>query len=321
MYVYRETNKIMSKTGAITHEIGVNENGRRLDNFLTGFLKNVPKSFIYRIIRRGEVRVNGSRSRPHRKLVTADRVRIPPMTIVEQGDQVIGAQKLEQISRSIIFENDSTLVINKPAGFAVHAGSGLLFGVIDIVRRLRPNDPEIELVHRIDRDTSGCLLLAKNYPALRHLQNQIADPSSEKTYLSLLHGELSEPTLDVDLRLSTIRIGGEKKTIPAADGKEAHTCFTTIEKFSGMTLAQARITTGRTHQIRAHAAAIGNPVIGDKKYAAAAQQDMARDLGLRRMFLHASSLTIKTSTDEPAVRIEAPLSSDLEELLRALRCQ
>lgn len=311
----------MSKTGAITHEIGVNENGRRLDNFLTGFLKNVPKSFIYRIIRRGEVRVNGSRSRPHRKLVTADRVRIPPMTIVEQGDQVIGAQKLEQISRSIIFENDSTLVINKPAGFAVHAGSGLLFGVIDIVRRLRPNDPEIELVHRIDRDTSGCLLLAKNYPALRHLQNQIADPSSEKTYLSLLHGELSEPTLDVDLRLSTIRIGGEKKTIPAADGKEAHTCFTTIEKFSGMTLAQARITTGRTHQIRAHAAAIGNPVIGDKKYAAAAQQDMARDLGLRRMFLHASSLTIKTSTDEPAVRIEAPLSSDLEELLRALRCQ
>ena len=321
MYVYRVANQLMAKTSAITHEISINENGRRLDNFLTGLLKNVPKSFIYRIIRRGEVRVNGSRARPDRKLVTADRIRIPPMTLVEQGEQLIGAQKLEQISRSIIFENDSTIVINKPAGFAVHAGSGLLFGVIDVVRRLRPNNPEIELVHRLDRDTSGCLLLAKNYPSLRHLQNQIADPNSAKTYLSLLCGELAEPTLNVDIRLATIRIAGEKKTVAASDGKHAHTSFTTLERFSGMTLVQARITTGRTHQIRAHAAAIGNPVVGDKKYAAAEQQALARNLGLRRMFLHASSITIETSPNEASVQIEAPLSADLEEVLRALRCQ
>ncbi|MFT4562491.1 MAG: 23S rRNA pseudouridine955/2504/2580 synthase, partial [Gammaproteobacteria bacterium] len=209
----------MSKTSVITHEISINENGRRLDNFLTGLLKNVPKSFIYRIIRRGEVRVNGSRARPDRKLVTADRIRIPPMTLVEPGELLIGAQKIDQISRSILFEDDATLVINKPAGFAVHAGSGLRFGVIDVVRRLRPNNPEIELVHRLDRDTSGCLLLAKNYPSLRHLQDQISDPGSAKTYLSLLHGDLAETTLDVDLSLSTTRMGGEKRTVVAADGK------------------------------------------------------------------------------------------------------
>ncbi len=310
----------MPKTSVRTVEISAEQSGRRLDNYLSGILKNVPKSFIYRIIRRGEVRVNGSRSRPDRKLVARDLIRIPPMTPADNTEPSIGVAKLESISRSIIFENDNILVINKPAGLAVHGGSGLRFGVIDIVRTLRPRDPAIELIHRLDRDTSGCLVFAKDYPSLRFIQQQLISPDSLKTYLALTGGELSVSPTVIDLRLTTTRIGGEKRTVIASDGKHAATEFTTLETVAELSLLRARITTGRTHQIRVHAAATGHPIAGDKKYGDRGLNEALRRQGLRRMFLHAKSIRLRPGPDLEPMTIEAPLPKDLDDFLAKLRC-
>jgi len=311
----------MSKLGVRNLEISPDQSGRRLDNYLVGILKNVPKSFIYRIIRRGEVRVNGSRSRPDTRLAEADVVRLPPMTAGAGSEPAISPAKRALVGRSIVYENDSLLVLNKPAGLAVHGGSGLRFGIIDIIRELRPGDPDIELVHRLDRDTSGCLVFAKNYPTLREAQAQLASEMSEKTYLTLLRGEMSRTRMDIDLSLATTRAAGEKRTVVSADGKHALTKFTVVDIIAGMTLAEARISTGRTHQIRVHAAASGHPVAGDKKYGDPALNTDLRPLGLRRMFLHAASVTLRPRAGSPPVTFAAPLPEDLAQFLDKLRCQ
>jgi 23S rRNA pseudouridine955/2504/2580 synthase len=310
----------MPKIGVRKIEISPEQSGRRLDNYLTGILKNVPKSFIYRIIRRGEVRVNGSRSRPDTRLKEADIVRIPPLSGTASAEPVIGAARLAAIERAIVFENDAVLVLDKPSGMAVHGGSGLRFGVIDIVRRLRPGDPGIELAHRLDRDTSGCLIFTKDYPTLRLVQRQLSSRDSHKTYLTLLRGELSQPRVEVDLSLATSRAGGEKRTVVADDGKHALTEFTLVETLGGMSLARVTIATGRTHQIRVHAAAIGHPVTGDRKYGDRATNSDLRRLGLHRMFLHAVSITLTPGSGSRKVAIDAPLPADLLQLLRSLRC-
>jgi 23S rRNA pseudouridine955/2504/2580 synthase len=305
----------MAKSPARILLVSSDQNGRRLDNFLTSALDNPPKSFVYRIIRRGEVRVNGGRARPDRKLVTADRIRIPPLLESPSEELLIGREVLEKISQAIVFEDDSMLVLNKPAGFAVHAGSGLRYGVIDAVRRLRPDNPDIELVHRIDRDTSGCLLIAKNYPSLRALQRQLGSPETQKCYLALLGGRLSSATTKVELKLATIQRNGEKRTVVDEAGKTAFTEFRVLRYVAGMSYVEARITTGRTHQIRVHAAAIGHPVAGDKKYA---DQDFiaeTKNLGLNRMFLHAKSLTLAQTQGTAPQTICAPLPTQLNQFL------
>lgn len=310
----------MPRIGVRTLEISPDQSGRRLDNYLSGILKNVPKSFIYRIIRRGEVRVNGSRSRPDTKLASKDLIRIPPVTESDRTDPVISAAKRTLISQSIVYENAAILVLNKPAGLAVHGGSGLHYGAIDIVRDLRPENPAIELAHRLDRDTSGCLVFAKDYPALRQIQRQMSSPDSDKTYIALLTGEVLKTPQLIDLRLTTTRVGGEKKTIVASDGKHAATEFSTIESIAGMSLSKARISTGRTHQIRVHAAATGHPIAGDKKYGDLALNAHLRKRGLRRMFLHAQSITLRPGDEVQSITIEAPLPGDLSDFLTKLRC-
>ncbi len=311
----------MPKIGVRKIEVSTEQSGRRLDNYLSGILKNVPKSFIYRIIRRGEVRINGSRSRPETRLAAADVVRIPPMHDVDNATPLIGAAKRELIERSAIFENDAVLILNKPAGLAVHGGSGLRFGVIDIIRELRPGDPDIELAHRLDRETSGCLVLAKNYPALRLVQQQLINRDSHKTYLTLLRGKLPPGCSKVDLNLAISRRDGEKQTVIAKHGKHAMTEFTLVESIGDMSLAEARIATGRTHQIRVHAAAIGHPLAGDGKYGDDAMNADLHRLGLRRMFLHAASITLSPGPGLRPLAVTAPLPADLTEFLSAMRCQ
>ncbi len=311
----------MPRIGARKVEVSPEQSGRRLDNFLSTVLKNVPKSFIYRIIRRGEVRVNGSRSRPDTRLAAADLVRIPPLNDDEGARPVIGAAKRELIAAAVIFENDALLVLNKPSGLAVHAGSGLRFGVRDIVREMRPGDPDIELTHRLDRETSGCLVFAKNYPALRLVQQQLVHGDSRKNYLTLLRGELPQTCTKVELKLAAMRTGGEKQTVVAKDGKHAMTEFTAIETIAGLCLAEARIATGRTHQIRVHAAAIGHPVAGDRKYGDDTVNADLHRYGLRRMFLHAASISLRPAAGMSPITITAPLPPDLTQFLSAIRCR
>lgn len=310
----------MPRTSVRTLEVTAEQSGRRLDNYLSGILKNVPKSFIYKIIRRGEVRVNGSRSRPDRKLAVLDLIRIPPMIEGSTAEATISNANLESISRRIIFENDNILVINKPSGLAVHGGSGLRFGVIDIVRNLRPEPPAIELVHRLDRDTSGCLVFTKNYPSLRLIQHQMSSPASRKTYLVLIEGELSVSPTIIDLRLSTKRLGGENRTVVASDGKHASTKLTELETFGDLSLVRAQIATGRTHQIRVHAASAGHAIAGDKRYGDRTLNERLRRRGLHRMFLHANSITLRPGRDLNPITLEAPLPKGLNDFVEKLRC-
>ncbi len=310
----------MSKTGVRSIEISPDQSGRRLDNYLVGVLKSVPKSFIYRIIRRGEVRVNGSRSRPDRKLVEKDVVRIPPVMEAPESDPVISSTMRALIAGAIVYEDNAALILNKPAGVAVHGGSGLRYGAIDVIRDLRPEDPAIELVHRLDRDTSGCLVFAKDYPSLRHIQRQMASPECRKTYIALVSGEFSETSNNIDYKLATSRIGGEKTTVVSSDGKPAATEFTTLERFAGLSLVEARISTGRTHQIRVHGAAAGHPIAGDKKYGDAILNAQLRKRGLNRMFLHAHSITLTLGQAPVPITIEAPMPDDLSSFLPKLQC-
>jgi len=309
----------MSKQQVRLVEVGTDQAGRRLDNFLAALLKSAPKSFIYRIIRRGEVRVNGGRARPDRKLAAGDTVRVPPVHAEDSGPRPLSEATLALVRDAIIYEDAAMLIINKPAGMAVHAGTGLQFGVVDVVRHLRPAVPGIELVHRLDRDTSGCLVLAKDYPSLRELQAQLRSPASHKTYVALLDGALSAPQVDVDLCLQTTRHGGEKRTEVAAGGKTAHTRFRSVEAFADSCLVEAEITTGRTHQIRVHAAALGHPVIGDKKYATAELNSRHRERGFKRMFLHARSIRLRSPAGGDRRAVTAPLPRDLQRYIETLR--
>ncbi|HCU89546.1 MAG TPA: hypothetical protein DGR97_06375 [Gammaproteobacteria bacterium] len=310
----------MTKTSVQTVEVASNQSGRRLDNFLASVLKNVPKSFIYKIIRRGEVRVNGSRARPELKLLANDLVRIPPLMEALASGRVISAARRTLIEDAIIYEDDKILVIDKPAGIAVHRGSGLRYGAIDIVRELRPQCPGIELAHRLDRDTSGCLVFAKDYPTLRQIQMQIQTPDCRKSYVTLLNGVFSATCQLIELRLATSRAEGEKITTVSRTGKPAATKFKTIESFGDLSLVEAQILTGRTHQIRVHGAASGHPVAGDKKYGDPIVNTNLRKRGLRRMFLHARSITLQLGGSFEEITVEAPLPKELEEFLTELRC-
>lgn len=309
----------MSKHQVRLVEVNPDQAGRRLDNYLAAMLKPAPKSFIYRIIRRGEVRVNGGRARPDRKLAVGDVVRVPPVHAEESGPRPLSEATLALVRNAVIYEDAALLIVNKPAGLAVHAGTGLPFGVVDIVRHLRPGNPGIELVHRLDRDTSGCLVLAKNYPSLRDLQAQLRAPASHKTYIALLDGKLAESVVEVDLNLQTTRHGGEKRTEVAANGKTAHTRFKAVETFADACLVEAEITTGRTHQIRVHAAALGHPVVGDKKYAPADLNTRHRNRGCKRMFLHARSIHLRSPAGGERRAVTAPMPPELQRYLETLR--
>ncbi len=292
--------------------------GQRLDNFLLRLLESVPRSRVYRLVRRGEVRVNGRRASPDQRLQLHDRVRVPPVDRSPERSARPGAALLEAIRTSVIREDERLLVLNKPAGIAVHGGSGLSFGVIEALRALRPGEP-LELVHRLDRDTSGCLLIARKTSVLRVLHALLREGRFEKGYLALVRGQwdLGRKRIDVPLR-TDLRVHGERTVRAHTSGKAASSDFTPVQFFGRRaTLMQVAIHTGRTHQIRVHAAHAGHPVAGDEKYGDAQFNAQLRELGLERMFLHAHQVGFEWPGGGE-FSASAPLPDDLRAVLDQL---
>ena len=298
--------------------VSAEEAGQRIDNFLSRYLKGVPRSHIYRILRRGEVRVNRGRIRPQYKVQAGDMVRIPPVRLEPVRERVLDPQRLPEIAGNILYENSRLLVLNKPAGIAVHGGSGLSYGVIEALRALRPEAPYLELVHRLDRETSGCLMIARRRSALRDLHMQLREGRVNKHYLALVRGALEGP-LRVDARLRKNQVQGGERMVKVQDnGKQAVTRFSPVSRHGGATLIEAVLETGRTHQIRVHAAHIDHPLAGDEKYGDAGFNRLMRAHGLRRMFLHAHMLEFTDPASGEPVNVSAPLDDDLKAVLESL---
>jgi 23S rRNA pseudouridine955/2504/2580 synthase len=294
--------------------------GQRLDNFLLSQLKGAPRSLVYRLLRTGQVRVNKGRVKAAYRLEAGDQVRIPPVRLDEpKAAETPPDQRLRELEARILYEDGRLLVVNKPAGMAVHGGSGLSYGVIEALRALRPAESSLELVHRLDRDTSGCLLVAKRRAMLRWLHELIRKNAVEKRYLGLVAGEMPQKTLDVDapLRKNTL-MGGERVVRVDPEGKPSRTQFRRLRRLPGATLVEARLLTGRTHQIRVHAAHLGLPLLGDGKYGDREANAALRKLGLRRLFLHACALTFELPDGAGRFHIEAPLDAELQEVLDKL---
>ena len=299
-------------------EIDAERAGQRIDNFLMAQLRGVPKSMIYKILRTGQVRVNKGRIKPVYRLAEGDVVRIPPLrTGPEPEEASPGQGVLRQIEQSILFEDDGLIVLNKPSGIAVHGGSGVSYGVIEAMRKLRPELQGLELVHRLDRDTSGCLLLAKKRSALRQLHELIRSGDVGKHYLALCKGKWRGGARDVDapLRKNTLS-SGERMVRVSPDGKEALSRFIPKERFKAATLMEVELMTGRTHQIRVHAAHCGHPLAGDEKYGDKGFNQQMKELGLRRLFLHAHQVYFPW--DGGRMEFQAPLGDDLETVLKRL---
>ena len=297
--------------------------GQRLDNFLLGQLKGAPRSLVYKIVRSGQVRVNGGRAKAERRLEAGDEVRIPPVRLAEaESSGPVPKGLLAAMEASIVFEDARLLAIDKPSGVASHGGSGVSFGVIETLRALRPGQP-LELVHRLDRDTSGLMVLAKKRAALVELQALLREDHGagiEKRYLALLLGRLPDGTLSVDAPLHVgLRQGGERHVQVDPRGKPSLTHFRVIERVGGQSYCEVRIETGRTHQIRVHARHLGHPVAGDDKYGDEAANKRLRDnAGLKRLFLHASTLSFALDGGKAPYLLNAPLAPELAEVLDRL---
>lgn len=297
--------------------VSAEEAGQRIDNFLARYLKGVPKSHIYRILRRGEVRVNSGRIRAQYKVCAGDTVRIPPVRIAPAKS----GQKAPDFSleKHILFENQRCLVINKPSGIAVHGGSGVSHGVIEALRAERPQAPYIELGHRLDRETSGCLVLAKRRSFLRAFHEQLRHGRVEKHYLALVAGAWKggKQTVDVPLRKNQLR-GGERMVTVDADGKQAVSVISPVSCYKNATLVEVVLKTGRTHQIRVHGTHIGHPLAGDKKYGDPVFNRQMRALGLRRMLLHAHLLEFTDPSNDEVITVSSPLGDDVKAVLAQL---
>lgn len=299
-------------------EISEDNEGQRLDNFLLTHLKGVPKSRIYRIVRKGEVRVNKSRQAAKYRLNKGDLIRIPPLRVAQTNDRYFLPPLLQQsLKQDILFEDDALLVLNKPAGFAVHGGSGVNSGVIEGLRQLRPEQKFLELVHRLDRDTSGCLVIAKKRSALRILHELFRGDGIHKTYQAVLAGRWQRKKLLVDVPLQkNVRQGGERVVLVSSSGKPAQTLFVRHQKLLHCTCVEASPKTGRTHQIRVHAAWLGHPVLGDPRYGNDEVNKQFRAKGFKRMFLHAAKLEFKHPLTGLTLSVEAPLPPEFNQLLQ-----
>jgi 23S rRNA pseudouridine955/2504/2580 synthase len=294
-------------------EVTTDEAGQRLDNYLLRVLKGVPRSRVYRLLRRGEVRVNSRRVDAHYRLQAGDRVRIPPVRHAAPPPRTRTAGP----AASVLFEDDRLLVIDKAAGTAVHGGSGVRSALIDQLRAAYPQAPFLELVHRLDRDTSGCLMIAKKRSALRALHALLREGKVEKRYLALVAGDWSHPGL-VSAPLDTSnRRGAERIVRVDAEGKAAASRFQAVERLRVATLVEVETLSGRTHQIRVHAAHAGHPLAGDSKYGDAAFNALARSRGLRRLFLHAHVLAFTWPDSGEDVHVSAPLPATLRAVLDA----
>lgn len=302
--------------------ISDDEAGQRIDNYLLSKLKGVPKSLIYRIVRKGEVRINKGRIKPEYKLQAGDILRIPPVRISEKEQPQISNKlnKVNQLENQIIFEDDYLLAINKPSGIAVHGGSGLSFGVIEALRALRPEARFLELVHRLDRDTSGILLIAKKRSVLRHLHEQLRIKTIQKDYLALVRGQWQSHCKVVQAPLLKNELSsGERIVRVSEQGKPSETRFSIEERYIAATLIKASPITGRTHQIRVHTQYAGHPIALDDKYGNAEFDRQMRELGLDRLFLHAFSLCFEHPKTGETLRLNAPLDGKMKNILQKLR--
>ena len=312
-------------TGARTVTVPADRAGQRLDNFLLGQLKGAPRSLVYKLVRSGQVRVNGGRAKAERKLDAGDEVRIPPVRLQmpdEDGKSPPPKGLLSALDAAIVFEDARLLAISKPSGMASHGGSGVSFGVIETLRALRPNEP-FELVHRLDRDTSGLMVIAKKRSALVELQALLREDHGsgiEKRYLALLAGRMPDGVMSVDAPLHVgLRQGGERHVQVNPAGKPSLSHFRVLERRGGQSYCEVRIETGRTHQIRVHAQHIGHPVAGDDKYGdAAANKRLREQVGLKRLFLHASTLDFALEGGKAPYALSAPLAPELLDVLDRL---
>jgi 23S rRNA pseudouridine955/2504/2580 synthase len=297
------------------------EAGQRIDNYLLRVCKGVPKSHIYRILRSGEVRVNKGRIDQLYRLEAGDVVRIPPIRIAEKA---AGGAPVPGAEFAIVHEDSHLLVIDKPAGVAVHGGSGVSYGVIEQLRAARPDAKFLELVHRLDRETSGLLLLAKKRSALTNLHEQMREGKTDKRYLTLVSGDWKNPRQHVKLPLHKFTTpDGERRVVVQAGGQEAHTVFNLRRKWEGFALLEAELKTGRTHQIRVHLASSGFPIAGDEKYGDFAlnkqlQKATATRGALKRMFLHAWRITFQHPETGKPLTLTAPLPPECERFLVSL---
>ena len=301
------------------HEVTVDESvsGQRIDNFLTAYLKGVPRTRIYRLLRRGEVRVNRGRIRQHYRLVPGDVVRVPPVRAAGARPRKTPAETRQRaVERAILHEDDGLIVLNKPAGWAVHGGSGLDFGVIECLRAARPRARRLELVHRLDRDTSGCLLVAKRRGILAALHEALREERVRKGYLALVRGNFGARRRCEAPLLREQRRTGERIVRVHAGGKRSVTDFLPAEAGEAASLVTACPRTGRTHQIRVHAASLHAPLAGDEKYGDRAFNRLMRSHGLKRLFLHAASVAVPTGNGW--MEFEAPLPPDLAAVLASL---
>lgn len=295
--------------------------GQRIDNFLIARLRGVPKSVIYRVLRKGEVRVNKKRIKPEYKLEQGDVVRVPPLTVASAPDAVsVKLSLVKDLEQHILYEDKDLIVLNKPSGMAVHGGSGLQFGVIEALRALRPDAKHLELVHRLDRDTSGCLLIAKKRSVLTHLHEQLRNKTVEKKYWALVAGDWDNKVRKVTepLRKNTLQSGERVVKVDAAEGKPSETRFRILQRYQEGTLVEAFPVTGRTHQIRVHTACKGHPIACDDKYGDNQFSQQMQQIGLNRLFLHAFSLSFIHPISETTMRFEAPLDPKLSQTLERL---
>ncbi len=283
-------------------EIDEHHAGQRIDNFLLNYLKGVPKTHIYRIIRKGEVRINKGRTKPLYKLCMGDSVRIPPIRVSEAKNiptHIDG--KLGQLKNCFIYEDSSLIVLNKPSGLAVHGGSGINLGVIESLRVLMPREKRLELVHRLDRDTSGCLIIAKKASVLKKLHEMIRENEMEKQYVALMKGRMMQKEVVVKAPLKKfVTQSGERMVTIDEEGKAAKTIFYPKQVFENATLTDIKLITGRTHQIRVHSMHLGHNIAGDEKYGDKSFNAEMKAMGLKRLFLHARS-----------VRFEHPVTGEI----------
>lgn len=311
------------KTSVEHVEVEAGYEGQRIDNFLRNRFKGVPKSVLYRIIRKGEVRVNKKRVKAEYKLNVGDLVRIPPVKYEEKPAAEVSSNLkiVANLEQQIIYEDDCLIVINKPAGMAVHGGSGLNFGLIEALRSLRPKARQLELVHRLDRDTSGCLMIAKKRSMLRALHEQLRNKTMEKNYWALVDGKWDgkDKKVNEPLKKNTLQSGERVVRVDKVEGKPSQTLFRVLQRFASSTLVQASPVTGRTHQIRVHTQCKGHPIACDAKYGNEDFNQYMASMGLKRMFLHAYSLKFSHPGTNKPMYLEAPLDDALAGALKQLR--
>lgn len=289
--------------------------GQRIDNFLMRELKGVPKSRIYNLLRRGEVRVNKSRAKPDYKLQTGDVVRVPPVRVAVREESAVPLGLDAGLRSAILYEDAGLLVINKPSGLAVHGGSGISLGLIEALRQMYPEQRHLELVHRLDRDTSGCVMVAKKRSVLKQLHELLkARKGVDKRYLALVGGKWPARKQQVNAPLQkNVLSSGERMVRVELEGKKSVTEYTLLRRVAGASLIEARPVTGRTHQIRVHCQYAGYPILGDGKYGDDGADANFRKLGLKRLFLHAHSLAF--TLDGKRISVVAPLPPELEKVL------